>query len=369
MINGIGPKLARRLLNEVGDAESIFSEKQSMLERVPGIGRTLAAEIKNAEVLKRAEREAAFAGKNNISCRFITDDDYPFRLRQCEDAPVILYSRGECDLNALRIISIVGTRRPTDYGRSLTGKLVAELAAVYPDMVIVSGLAYGIDITAHRNAIKNQLPTVAVLAHGLDRVYPFEHSSTASEMLEYGGACVTEFPSGTNPDKINFVRRNRIIAGLSDATVVVESSERGGSLITAEMAFSYDREVFAFPGRATDIHSHGCNRIISQDQAALIMCANDLILAMRWDTGVTLQKESQPVTQSKPRKPVQTELVFTVEDDPFHILSLLQKNGSMHINQISAEVNIPVSKLSGMLLDMEMDKKLQAVPGSAYKLV
>lgn len=225
MINGVGDILARHLLQALGEAEAVFTEKQQLLGRIPGIGSNIAAEIKRPEILQRAEKELAFIEKNNISCYYLTDTDYPVRLRECPDTPILFYFKGNTDLDATRIISIVGTRNATEYGRELTESLIKDLAKVIPDLLVVSGLAYGIDICAHRNALYNRLPTVAVLAHGLDRIYPSCHRNTAVEMLESGGL-LTDFPSGTEPDRPNFLRRNRIVAGISDCTIVVESAEK-----------------------------------------------------------------------------------------------------------------------------------------------
>lgn len=219
MINGVGDILARHLLEALGDAEAVFTEKRQSLEKIPGIGDSIITEIKRADVLLRAEKELAFAQKNGISIYFLKDMNYPERLRECPDAPVLFYFKGNADLNAAHIISVVGTRRASAYGQEVTERLLRDLSVIFPDLLVVSGLAYGIDICAHRNALKNQLPTVGVLAHGLDRIYPPVHRSTAVEMLERGGL-LTDFPSGTNPDRQNFIRRNRIVAGLADATIV-----------------------------------------------------------------------------------------------------------------------------------------------------
>jgi DNA processing protein len=362
MINGIGDILGRQLLQALGDAEAVFAEKKQVLEKIPGIGETLAAQIKSPEVLKRAEKELSFIEKNNIRCFFLPDPDYPRRLRECVDAPLLLYFKGKADLNARHIISIVGTRRITDYGRELTGKLIKELAEEVPDLLVVSGLAYGIDITAHRNALKYGLPTVALLAHGLDTLYPQVHRQTAIEMLEQGGL-LTDFPSETNPDKPNFVKRNRIVAGLSDATVVVESAQKGGSLITANLAFSYGRDVFAFPGRVHDTHSQGCNRLISQNKAGLISCAADLIMAMRWDVG------DEKSSHSPQPQAVQTSLPFPPNEENSRLLSLLQGKKEMDINQLAAELDMPVHKLSNVLFELEMEGLIKAVPGNAYRLI
>jgi len=356
MINGVGDILARHLLESFGDAESIFKEKKRLLEKVPGIGEILSAEIKRPEVLQQAEKELTFIEKNQITPFFLTDPDYPERLRQCVDAPILFYFKGKANLNTSKIISIVGTRRATDYGRDLTEQFVKEMSIAFPELLIISGLAYGIDISAHKSALKYNLPTVAILAHGLDRIYPSTHRSTAIEMLQNGGL-LTDFPSETNPDKQNFVKRNRIIAGLSDATVVIESAAKGGSLITVDIAFSYGREVFAFPGRTTDPHSQGCNRIIRQNKAGLITSADDLISAMNWDT---LSKHQ--VT------PAIMPSLFPETDENRLILSTLRERKEVHLNQLALELNIPVYQLCTLLFEMEMNGIVKVAPGNVYKL-
>lgn len=357
MINGVGDILARHLLQTVGDAEAIFTEKQHLLEKVPGIGSKCAAEIKCPDVLLRAEKELAFIEKNHIKSYFITEADYPYRLSECPDAPVLFYYKGNANLNAPHIISIVGTRKASEYGRALTEKLVSDLATAFPDILILSGLAYGIDICAHKSALKHQIATVAVLAHGLDRIYPPAHRSTAVEMLSKGGI-LTDFPSETNPDKPNFVRRNRIVAGLADATIVVESADKGGSLITADIAFSYGRDVFTFPGRITDLNSMGCNALIRQNKAALITSATDLISALCWD----VEQKSHPL-------PEQTQILFTENENDAPITALIRKEKEIHINQLAIALDMPVHQLSSLLFEMEMNGIIKALPGNRYKLV
>lgn len=356
MINGVGDILARQLLQALGSAEAVFSEKQQLLERIPGIGSITAAEIKRPDVLLRAEKELAFIEKNQISCYFLTNPDYPKKLKECADAPVLFYYKGKGNPETSRTISIVGTRNATDYGRELTEVLIKELATSFPDLLIISGLAYGIDICAHRNALKNGLPTVGVLAHGLDRIYPFAHRSTAVEMLNNGGL-LTDFPSGTGPDKPNFIRRNRIVAGLSDATIVIESAEKGGSLITADIAFSYGRDVYCFPGRVNDIHSKGCNNLIRMNKAGLITSASDLISALCWDINSSPAKATV----------IQTELFFPENNQQGQILSILREKGEMHINQLAQETDIPIYQLSTCLFELEMNGAVRAMPGNIYK--
>ena len=340
MISGVGDILARQLLQTCGDAEAVFTEKQQVLEKIPGFGSATAAAIKRPEVLLQAEKELVFIEKNQITCYFLTDENYPKRLKECTDAPVLLYFKGSADLNASRIISVVGTRHATEYGRAMTEELVQSLSYAIPDLLIVSGLAYGIDICAHRSALKVNLPTIGVLAHGLDRIYPSSHRSVAVEMLDHGGL-LSEFHSGTEPDKPNFVRRNRIVAGMADATIVIESAEKGGSLITADLAFSYGRDVYAFPGRVNDIHSKGCNALIRQNKAGLITSASDLISALCWD----IKETASPL-------PVQTELFFGEDERTAMVMSQLREKGEMHIDRLAVELHLPVRELSSLLLSL-----------------
>ncbi|MDR0431258.1 MAG: DNA-processing protein DprA [Tannerellaceae bacterium] len=357
MINGIGNVLGRQLLQALGNAEAIFRENLQALEKIPGIGKTLAWEIKHSDALEKAGKELAFIDKNNIRHTFLTDKDYPTRFREHPDAPLLFYFKGNTDLNAKRLISIVGTRKASAYGKEQTEKLICDLSVLFPELLIVSGLAYGIDIIAHRSALKNKLSTIAVLAHGLDRIYPPVHRQTAIEIIEQGGL-LTDFPSNTNPDKPNFVKRNRIIAGLSDATIIIESANKGGSLITAGFASSYGRKVFAFPGKVTDTFSEGCNHMIRQNKAGLITCANDLIEAMRWDM------------PTKPKAaPVQTELFFSGDTEVNRLYDILKEKNDLNLNELSIELNLPVSKVSSLLFELEMKGSIQAIPGNRYRLV
>lgn len=355
MINGVGDILARHLLESFGDAEAIFNEKPGTLQKVPGIGQLLATEIKRPEVLLKAEKELNFIEKNQLSCFFLTDKAYPKRLKECPDAPVLFYCKGNMDLNAKHMVSIVGTRNATEYGRELLDNFCKDLATLLPEALIISGLAYGIDIYAHRCALKYSLPTVAVLAHGLDRIYPAVHRNTAVEMLSQGGL-LTDFPSDTNPDKANFIKRNRIVAGLSDATIVIQSAEKGGSLITADMAFSYGRDVFTFPGRVDDSYSKGCNSLIQQNKAALITSAGDFISSMRWDSA------------KYKGKPVQSQILFPENSTHQQIVTLLREKEEIHINQLVTLLNMPVFQLSTLLFELEIDNIIQAIPGNMYKL-
>lgn len=354
MINGIGGVLARQLLNTFGHAEAVFKEKRQSLERVPGIGTLLATEIKRPEVLQRAEKEINFMEKAHIAPLFIEDVAYPARLKECPDAPLLLYYKGAADLNTMHILSIVGTRHATPYGLEATSFLLDGLRIMYPDTLIVSGLAYGIDVKAHRSALQYHLPTVGVLAHGLDRIYPTAHRQTAVNMLESGGL-LTDFPSGTEPDRPNFLKRNRIIAGLSEATVVIESARKGGSLVTADIAFSYNREVFAFPGRSNDYYSAGCNELIRKNKAGLITSAEDLIAALGW--------QNQSISAPK-----QAELLFDDSPEIQQILRLLREQKELHINQLSKATQISIQQLTPILFDLEMNNRIKSLPGNMYSL-
>ncbi|MDR1610296.1 MAG: DNA-processing protein DprA, partial [Candidatus Symbiothrix sp.] len=282
LVKGIGNIIAKQIIDNLDDISLLFTEKKHLLERIPSLSRRIIDEIYKPEVLKRAEQEILFIEKNKITPLFITDSAYPKRLQECVDSPVILYYRGNTDLNVTKIISIVGTRNASAYGRDMTEQLLHDIKEKFPEMLIVSGLAYGIDIIAHRAALRENLATVGILAHGLDRIYPPAHRNTAVEMLNNGGL-LTDFISETNPDRQNFVKRNRIIAGIADCTIVVESAEKGGALITANIVDSYNRDLFAFPGKAGDRYSEGCNSLIKFKKAALITSAKDVFREMNWD--------------------------------------------------------------------------------------
>ncbi|MDR3260934.1 MAG: DNA-processing protein DprA [Tannerella sp.] len=357
LMKGVGDVLTRHLLQYFGEAEAVFSVKKQLLEKTPGIGEFTAAKIVESRIdaLKRAEQELSFIEKNKIRLYSILEEDYPTRLRECPDAPVVFYFKGDTDLNPSRILSIVGTRNVTDYGRELTNLLIKDLSETFPDLLIVSGLAYGIDVCAHRDALKNGLPTVGVLAHGLDRIYPAAHRNTAVEMLKRGGL-LTDFVSGTNPNRENFLKRNRLIAGLSDATVVVESADRGGALVTADIAFSYGREVYTFPGRVSDERSKGCNRLIQTNKAGLITSSRDLILSLCWDTDAVIHT------------PKQAKLPFKDEKPEHPVLALLFDKGEVQINELAAAMQLPVHQLSPILFELEMAGQVKVLPGGVYKL-
>lgn len=352
LINGVGHITAKQLLATFGSPEAVFAATEQQLLAVEGIGSITAAEILQTNALAAAEKQSKFIAKQQITPLFYTDEAYPQRLKNCYDAPILLYYKGTADLNHPRIVSIVGTRMASAYGLMLC-KDLAETLQHY-DVLVVSGLAYGIDVAAHQQSLAFNMPTVGVLAHGLDRLYPPTHRGIANQMLKNGGL-LTEFPLQTNPDKENFPKRNRIIAGLADVTVVVEAAEKGGALITADIAGSYGRDVFAFPGRTTDVYSRGCNFLIKTNRAALINHPRDLAYYMGWDA-VT------PV----PR--LQTELLLGLDGPELSIINLLRIS-SLRLDALCMQVGIRQSKLAVHLLNMEMKGMIRSLPGSVYELV
>ena len=356
LVKGIGSITAKQIIETLGDVSLLFKEKAFVLERIPGISRKIITEIKNPEVLRRAEKEIAFIEKNKIQPLYIGNNDYPQHLKECVDAPIILYFRGNTNLNTEKIISIIGTRNATNYGKEITEKLISDISDTYPETLIVSGLAYGIDIHSHKASLKNNLPTVGVLAHGLDRIYPSVHRNIAVEMLGNGGL-LTDFMSETNPDRQNFVKRNRIVAGISDCTIVVESGEKGGALITCSIADSYNKDVFAFPGKASDPYSIGCNNLIKYKKAALITSAEDVFREMCWN------KEKED------KKPILQKSIFIdLSPEEQKVVDLLSQKESIQLNVIGIELDMPISKLTSLLFDLEMRGIVRCMPGGLYRV-
>lgn len=355
LIHGIGNNLAKNLIAYLGNEQAVFFEKTRALTRIPGIGKALAKEIVNSQhVLERAEKEIEFIQKKRISCHYYTDKSYPERLRECVDAPLLLYSHGTQDLNNARFVAVVGTRHATEYGKSQCRELIEKLSNI-PQLVIVSGLAYGVDICAHKAAIDNKIPTIGVVAHGLDMIYPASHRQMAVKMAE-NGSLITEYISQTNPERPFFVQRNRIIAGITDALVVVESGSKGGALITAELANDYNREVFAFPGKTNDEWSKGCNALIKKNKASLIESADDLITAMNWETNIGSTHNTQ--------LPLFQELT---EEEATIMQVLKQHPEGMQINELVLALNIPFHRLSSLMLQAEFKNIVQSLPGGVYK--
>ena len=358
LIKGIGNSLAKNLIAYVGSVEGVFKEKQQNLSKIPGIGDVLSHEIVSQNILLRAEQEIEFITKNKIQTYYFTDRDYPFRLKECSDSPIMIYSKGNASLNDGKFVGVVGTRKATETGKENCRKFINKLAESQPNTVIVSGLAYGIDISAHKAALDVGLPTIGVIGHGLDRIYPDTHRSTAVRMLQNGGL-LTEYLSQTNPDKQNFVQRNRIIAGLCDAIVVVESGSKGGALITAEIAIDYNRDVFAFPGRIDDEWSAGCNALIKNNKASLIESADDILRFMNWE------KQASSST-----KGVQTTLFVDLSEEEQGIVTTLRKNSEgVQINELAIQLIKPISRISSLLLEMEFKGLVKCLPGGMYRII
>ena len=352
-IPGVGSVLARNLLSYCGTAEEVFQAKKKQLSKIPGIGPKTIELIENHSAFKRAEQELSFIEKYKIKPLFLTDEGYPKRLRNCFDAPVMLFFKGNADFNSGKVISIVGTRNSTEYGRDICRNLLADLKVHNP--LIISGLAYGIDYAAHKEALKNTISTVGVMALGLDRIYPAQHRSIAEKMLECGGL-LTEFMSETVPDRENFPKRNRIIAGLADATIIVEASIRGGALITAELANSYNRDVFAYPGRINDEYSSGCNHLIKTNRANLLSKVADLEYILNWNF-------TEPV-KSNP----QLSLLINLSEEEQIIVNILSERGSLAVDDLAILTGFQQSKLAVNILSMEMKSLIISCPGKIYKL-
>lgn len=349
----VGPRTARTLIEHLGSAEAVFKEKPETLRAIGNIGTYISDKGYQTEALKRAKEELEFIAKNKIKVIPFSSVDYPTRLAQCNDAPQVLYQFGDCDLNASKFVAIIGTRNATKYGRDLTNELVKTLASSNPDIVIISGLAYGIDIAAHKAALEYGLPTIGVVAHGLDRIYPHAHRQYASQMTQSGGAILTEYLSKTTPDPQNFVQRNRIVAGMCDVAVIVESAIKGGSLITANIANDYNRDVMAFPGRVGDKTSEGCNKLIRQHKAEIITSPEDLINLMGW---------------SAPEKnAVQQSLFNDLSPEQQAVIELL-KTEPQHINTISLNLDLSIQKTSALLTEMVFDELIDQLPGDVYTI-
>jgi len=355
LIPNIGDVQAKILINHFGDASSIFKAKKLSLEKIEGIGEVRARSIKEFDDFHLAEHEIKFIEQYKIKTLFLTDAEYPKRLLNCYDSPTLLFYKGTADLNASKMISIVGTRSNTDYGKQFTEKLVKDLSE--QGMIIISGLAHGIDAIAHKAALKNNLPTVGVVGHGLDKVYPSENTGLAKEMIKDGGGILSEFFSGTKPDKHNFPLRNRIVAGLSDATVVVETNIKGGSMITAKLADAYNRDVFAVPGRSIDKASSGCNHLIKYNKAILLTDADELLEVLGWK-----EKKKEKVKQQK-------ELFIELSAEEKQIVQLLQEKEMVHIDEINLRSGLTSSAAAAAILNLELQNVIASLPGKMYKLV
>jgi DNA processing protein len=350
----VGDVNAKKLIAYSGSCEAIFKSKKTQLMKVPGIGESIAdAIISNFSVaLKRAEQELLFIDKHKIQPIFFLDTNYPNRLKHCADSPVMLYHKGNTNFDNEKFIAIVGTRNATENGKKNTEKIIEDLLVYNP--VIVSGLAYGIDICAHKAALKNKLQTVGVLAHGLDNLYPAQHKETAKQMLDNGGL-LTDYLSKTNPDRENFPSRNRIVAGMADAVIVIEAGSKGGALITADIANNYSRDVFAVPGRIDDVYSQGCNKLIKQNKAALIESAEDIAYICGWQ-------------QTKKQTKKQQQLFVELTSDEQVVVDILKEKSQLPIDDLSLETNFTMGKLSGILLNLEFKNTVKSLPGKVYSL-
>jgi DNA processing protein len=352
-VEGVGDIMAKKLLSNFGTPEEIFKAKTNHIAAIDGVGSVLLKNLKDKTVFEKANRELEFINKNNIKVSFFKDEKYPERLKHCIDCPVLIFSAGNIHFNNKKIISIVGTRQITSYGIEFCKKLIEDLAPLDP--IIVSGFAYGVDIVAHQLAIENGLQTIGVLAHGLNQIYPKAHKKYMAKMEENGGF-ITEFWSSANPDKENFVRRNRIVAGMSEATIVIESADRGGSLITANLANDYNRDVFAVPGRVTDKYSQGCNQLIKMQKANVITNAADLVYMLNWD----IENKS---------KSVQKQLFVDLESEEQKIYDFLLKNGKELLDIIALQCEFPIYKISGILLNMELKGVIRPLPGKLFEAI
>ncbi|MDN3723234.1 DNA-processing protein DprA [Aequorivita sp. SDUM287046] len=352
-IPNLGDISAKKLLRKMGSAEAVFAEKKSNLAKIDGIGLLRLKDINLNKQLEDADNELKFIEDNNIEFSYFKDMTYPERLKHCLDGPILFFHRGNIDLAGKKMISIVGTRKITSYGNAFCENLIEELAPLNP--VIISGLAYGVDICAHKAAIANNLQNIACLAHGLNQVYPKDHKKYVQKIEENGGF-ITEFWSTDTFDRNNFLKRNRIIAGLSEATIVIESAEKGGSLVTADIANSYNREVFAVPGRATDSQSRGCNNLIKQQKAQLLTSAADIIYMLGWEL-----KTAQ--------KPKQTQLFVELDEEEKVIFHFLKEREKELLDIIALECNLPAFKTASVLMNMELKGVIRPLPGKLFQLI
>lgn len=353
-VDGIGDVVAKKLITHCGSAQAVFQSKKKALLSIDGVGEILFKKIQDATVFRLAEKELQFIEKEKISHTYFQEDSYPERLKHCVDGPVVLFQSGKIDLQHGKLINIVGTRQVTPYGIEFIKKLLADLAPLNP--IIVSGFAYGVDIVAHQTAMENNLQTIGVLAHGLNQIYPKVHKKYMAKMEQNGGF-MTEFWSASNPDRENFIKRNRIVAGMCEATIVIESAEKGGSLITANLANDYNRDVFAVPGRISDKFSQGCNNLIKTQRAHLLQSAADLIYILNWDLA------------HKKTKPIQKQLFITLTEEEQKIYDYLQNKAPELLDIIALDCDFPIFKISSLLLNMELKGVIRPLPGKLFEAI
>ena len=352
---------ALELYKAVGSAQQIYEHRNDIGDIIEDCSPRLKEALKDwNDAMKRAESELKFMQNHQIRALTPLDDDYPQRLTECADAPIVLYYRGNADLNRSKVVNVVGTRQCTQYGKDLIHRFMSDLRRMCPQVLVVSGLAYGVDICAHREALDCGYETVGVLAHGLDQIYPYRHRDTAVRMVGHGGL-LTEFMSQTNADKPNFVRRNRIVAGMSDACIVVESAARGGGLITADIAQSYGRDVFAFPGAVGMQYSEGCNHLIRDSKAGLITCADDFVKAMGW--------QDEALRQQAHTEGIERNLFVDLTPEETPIVDLLKQTNDLQLNILSVKTGIPIGQLTALLFQLEMKGVVKPLAGGMYHLI
>lgn len=353
LIPKIGDVLVRQLISYCGSAEEAFKSPVAKLLKIPNIGKIIAQNLQNKSVLENAWKIIQEADKQEVELLFYTDKNYPNRLKQLYDSPVLMYYKGKADLNTTKTVAIVGTRKSTEYGKVVTEQIISELSTFNP--LIISGLAYGIDIIAHKSCLKNNVPTIGVMASGIDFIYPYQHKATSIQMQEIGGL-LTEQTFGTQPDPRFFPQRNRIIAGMADVTIVVEAAIKGGALITAEYANNYHRDVFAVPGQIGKSFSEGCNKLIKQNKAQIFTSIKDIVEALNWDM--------EGHEKSKNQEPTIDFSNFTEEES--QVMALLHKNQEMQIDDMAWQCQIHVAKLSSLLLNLEFQGFIKSMPGKKY---
>ena len=360
-MTGFNFQTALHLYREVGGGQAVYEHRLDIKDVMPECSDRLSESLKDWTLpLARAAQEMEFITKHGIKPLLLETEDYPQRLGECPDAPILLYYMGSAPLNQRRVINIIGTRHCTAYGQDLIRRFVRDLKRLCPEVLIVSGLAYGVDICAHRQALENGYETVGVLAHGLDEIYPSAHRETAKQMLRQGGL-LTEYMTETRSDKLNFVKRNRIVAGMSDATILVESASKGGGLITTGIAMDYDRSVFAFPGPVGAPYSEGCNNLIRDNGASLITCAEDFVKAMGWQNDAQL-KQAQT-------KGIERSIFPELSEEEQKIARILDEFGDFQLNQLSVKTNIPIGQLTALLFQMEMKGVIRPLAGGTYHLL
>lgn len=355
-VSGIGHKMVKQLLMHYNSAVDVFNERSEVLLTIEGMTKEKVESIKSYNDFTAIEAQIEFAIKHNINIAFYTDENFAYRLLECANHPLFYFCKGDTDLNSKRIISIVGTRSNSEYGQWFTEKLIADLKKYHP--VIISGMAYGIDTISHKASVKNKLATVGVLAHGLDSIYPPENRGLARQMLEAGGSLLTEYFTNSKPERFNFPNRNRIVAGISDATIVIETNEKGGSMITAEMAYNYKRALLAVPGRVNDTKSSGCLKLLAANKAKVITGATDIVNLLKWKSNMKANKEEA----------VQPSLFMELDNDETLIYNLLKNHEQLHIDALYNLCSMNKPEIANALLTMEIKNIIKRMPGMIYKL-